>query len=70
MSKSLKSIFFAIVGLIGLLILITVALFFFVGTSGYKSRLERAASEALGMEVHVGGRLKIAIFPELHIRLD
>ena len=70
MSKSLKSILFAIVGLMGLLILISVVLFFFVGTSGYKSRLERAASEALGMEVHVGGRLGIAFFSDLHVRLD
>jgi AsmA protein len=70
MSKSLKSIFFAIVGLIGLLILISVALFFFVDTSVYKPRLERVASEALGMEVHVGGRLGIAFFSGLHVRLD
>ena len=70
MSKSLKSILFAIVGLIGLLILISVALFFFVDTGVYKPRLERAASEALGMEVHVGGRLGIAFFPGLHVRLD
>lgn len=70
MSKSLKSILFAIVGLMGLLILISVVLFFFVGASGYKSRLERAASEALGMEVHVGGRLGIAFFSDLHVRLD
>jgi AsmA protein len=70
MSKSLKRILFAIVGLMGLLILIFVALFYFVDTSVYKPRLERAASEALGMEVHVGGRLKIAVFPDLHVRLD
>jgi AsmA protein len=66
----LKRILFAIVGLMGLLILIFVALFYFVDTSVYKPRLERAASEALGMEVHVGGRLKIAVFPDLHVRLD
>jgi uncharacterized protein involved in outer membrane biogenesis len=70
MSKSVKIIFFAIAGLIGLLILISVALFFFVDTSVYKPRLERAASEALGMEVQVGGRLGITVFPGLHVRLD
>ena len=63
MSKSLKNILFAIVGLIGLFILIAVALVLFVDTSVYKPRLERAASEALGMEVRVGGRLGIAFFP-------
>ena len=70
MTKSLKSIFFAIGGIIGLLILIAVALFLFVDTSAYKPRLERVASEALGMEVHVGGRLKIAFFSDLHVGLD
>ncbi|MHB9098284.1 MAG: AsmA family protein, partial [Syntrophales bacterium] len=64
------SILFAIVGLIGLLILIAVALFYFSDTSVYKPRLERAASEALGMEVHVGGRLGIAFFPGLQVGLD
>jgi AsmA protein len=70
MSKSLKSILLVIVGLIGLLILISVALFFIVDTSVYKPRLERAASDALRMEVHVGGRLAIGFFPGLHFRLD
>ncbi len=70
MSKSLKIFLFAIVGLIGLLILISVVLYFFVDTSVYKPRLERATSEALGVEVRVSGRLGIAFFPGLHVRLD
>jgi AsmA protein len=69
MSKSLKNILVAIVGLIGLLILSSVVLFIFVDTNVYKSRLERAASEALGMEVHVGGRLGIGFSSGLHVRL-
>ena len=70
MSNSLKNILFTIVGLIGLIILLSVALFYFVDASVFKPRLERVASEALGMEVHVGGRLGIAFFSELHVRLD
>jgi uncharacterized protein involved in outer membrane biogenesis len=70
MSKLLKSILFAIVGLMGLIVLIAVVLLYFVDTSVYKPRLERAASAALRMEVHVGGRLGIAFFPGLHVRLD
>jgi AsmA protein len=66
----LKSILIAIVGLIGLLILISVALIIFVDTSDYKPRMERAASDALGMEVRVGGRLGLSFFPDLHVRLD
>ncbi|MDT8285188.1 MAG: AsmA family protein, partial [Thermovirgaceae bacterium] len=67
MSKSFKRILFAIVGIIGLFILISVALLFFVDTSAYKPRIEMAASEALGMDVHVGGRLGISFFPGLHV---
>ena len=70
MSKSSKSILFVIGGIIGIVILISVALIFFVDTSVYKPRVERAASEALGMEVRVGGRLEIGFFPGLRIRLD
>jgi AsmA protein len=70
MSKSLKIILVAIIGLIVLLILISVVLFFIVDTSVYKPRLERAASEALGVEVRIDGRLGITFFPGLHVRLD
>ena len=70
MSRSLLNILFAIAGFIGLLILLAVALIFFVDTSVYKPRLERAASEALGMEIHVNGQLGLAFFPDLHVRLE
>ena len=66
----LKSILIAIVGLIGLLIIISVALIIFVDTSDYKPLIERAATDALGMEVRVGGRLGFRFFPDLHVRLD
>ncbi len=69
MTKPLKKILFAIAGLLGLLILIPVVLFWFVDTNVYKSRLERAASAALGMEVRVGGRLGIAFSSGLQVRL-
>ncbi|MBN2439650.1 MAG: AsmA family protein [Deltaproteobacteria bacterium] len=66
----LKSILFAIGGLIGLLILISVALIIFVDTSVCKPWVERAAADALGMEVRVGGRMGFSFFPDLHVRLD
>ncbi|MCE5264445.1 MAG: AsmA family protein [Deltaproteobacteria bacterium] len=69
MSKSLKIILFAIAGVIALFILISVALFFFGDTSVFKPRLERAASEALGMEVRVNGRLRMTLFPDVRVRL-
>jgi AsmA protein len=70
MSKTLKRILIAVGSLVGLLILISVTLFFFVDTQAYKPRLEKAASKVLGMEVKIGGRMGITIFPELHVRLD
>lgn len=70
MTKPLKNILFAIGGLLGLLIFISVVLYVFVDTNVYKSRLEGAASEALGMEVRVGGRLGIAFSAGLQVRLD
>jgi hypothetical protein len=48
-SKSLKRILSAIVGLMGLLIFASFALFLFVYTNMYKTRLEQSASDALGM---------------------
>jgi uncharacterized protein involved in outer membrane biogenesis len=65
MSKSLKIILFTVGGLVGLLVLVAVALILFVDADAYKPRLEARASEALGMEVSVGGRLAIGFFPGL-----
>jgi len=70
MSKPLKIILFVAGGLVGLLILVAVALLLFVDANAYKSRLETAASGALGMEVSVGGRLRIGFFPGLQVTLE
>ncbi len=70
MSKSLKIILFAVSGFVGLLALIVVALLLFVDANAYKPQLEAAASGALGMEVRVGGRLGIGIFPGLLVTLE
>ncbi|GAB4507992.1 MAG: hypothetical protein Tsb0026_05570 [Sulfuricaulis sp.] len=70
MSKSLKIILFAVSGFVGLLIMAALALLLFVDANDYKSRLEAAASETLGMEVRVGGRLGIGFFPGLHVTLE
>jgi uncharacterized protein involved in outer membrane biogenesis len=70
MSKSLKIILFAVSGFVGLLVFVAVALFLFVDANAYKPRLEAAASEVLGMEVSVGGRLGIGFFPGLYVTLQ
>ncbi len=70
MSKSLKIILFSVSGFVGLLVLVAVALLLFVDVNAHKPRLEAAASEALGMEVRVGGRLGLSFFPGVHVTLD
>lgn len=70
MSKSLKIVLFAVSGFVGLLVLVALALLLFVDVNAYKPRLIAAASEALGMEVSVDGRLGIGFFPGLHVTLE
>lgn len=70
MSRSLKIILFALGGFVGLLVLAALALLFFVDANVYKPRLVATASEALGMEVSVDGRLGIGFFPGLHLTLE
>jgi len=70
MTKSLKIILFAVSGFVGLLVLGVVALLLLVDANAYKSRLEAASSGVLGMDVRVGGRLGIGIFPGLLLTLE
>jgi uncharacterized protein involved in outer membrane biogenesis len=70
MSKSLKLILFAAGGLVGLIVLFAAATFLFVDANTYKPRLEAAASDALGMEVRVGGRMGVGFWPGLSVTLE
>lgn len=70
MSKSLRNISFAIGALIGLLVLVAIALRLFFDVNAYKPRIEAAASSAMGMQVSVGGRLGIDVFPGLLVTLE
>ena len=70
MSKSLRTLSFAIGALLGLLALGAAALLLFLDVNAHKPRLEAAASGALGLDVSVGGRLGIDFFPGLLVTLD
>lgn len=70
MSKPLRIFLFIASGLVVLLVFVAVALFLFVDADAYRPRLEAAASQALGMEVRVGGRLGIDIFPGLCLTME
>jgi len=68
MSKTLKVILFAIGGFVGLLVLVALGLLLFGDFNTHKPRLEVAASDVLGMQVHIG-RLGIGFVPGLHVTL-
>jgi len=70
MSKSLRVTLLAISGLAGLLVLVAVTAVLFVDANAYKPRLEAAASGALGMDVTIGGRLRVGFFPPFLITLE
>lgn len=70
MTKTRKAITYAAGAFIGLLVLVTFALSFFLDLNAYKSRIEVAASDVLGMEVSVGGHLEIGFFPGVHVTLE
>jgi uncharacterized protein involved in outer membrane biogenesis len=57
-------------GLLALLLLAAVALVLFVDVNAHKPRLEAAASDALGMEVRIGGSVGIGLFPGFHVTLE
>jgi uncharacterized protein involved in outer membrane biogenesis len=70
MTNKRKIALFAAGGLFVLLVLAAVALVLFVDVNAHKPRLEAAASDALGMEVSIGGRLGIGLFPGFHVTLE
>jgi AsmA protein len=57
-------------GVVVLLVIVLVAALLFVRANVSKATIEAAASEAMGMEVKVGGRVTTGIFPTLHVTLQ
>ncbi|OGR21248.1 MAG: hypothetical protein A3K53_00175, partial [Deltaproteobacteria bacterium RIFOXYB2_FULL_66_7] len=70
MGNARKIALFAAGGLLALLLLAAVAMVLFVDVNAHKLRLEEAASDAMGMEVRIGGRLGIGLFPGFHVTLE
>ena len=70
MANKRKIALFAAGGLFALLVLAAVALVLFVDVNAHKPRLEAAFSDALGMEVRIGGRLGFGLFPRFHITAE
>jgi uncharacterized protein involved in outer membrane biogenesis len=70
MAKYRKIALFVAGGLFAVLLLAAVALTLFVDGNAHKPRLEAAASDALGMEVRIDGKLGIGLFPGFHVTLE
>lgn len=70
MSPLLKRILLILAAAAGLVALVAIALVLFVDADRYKPRLEAAATEALGMEVRFGGRLRLGLLPGVHLTAE
>ena len=67
---SLKKPFFVVGGAAGLLLVIALAAPLFLDINLHKSRVETAASEKLGMDVRIGGRMRMGFFPGFHVSAE
>ena len=70
MSRSSRIILFAAIGFSGFFFLVAAGLFLLVRANIDKAPLEATASGALGMEVRVGGRVRLDIVPRLLVTLE
>ena len=69
MSNSRKPILFAVGGVVGVLVLVGAVVLLVLGVST-RRHVQTRASDALGMEVTVGGRLNVGFFPSFHIAME
>lgn len=65
-----KLLVFGLAALAGVAVLVAVGLGLLLDTGAHKARLQAAASQALGVEVDVAGRLALDFFPGLMVTLD
>jgi uncharacterized protein involved in outer membrane biogenesis len=69
MSATKRKVLFVSGGIIALFILTIIALVIFVDLGAYKPRIEAAASDVMGMEVRINGKIGIGLFPGLSVLL-
>jgi len=70
MTPLLKRILIVFGGVVAFLIVVPWVVLQFIDLDRYKPRIEPAASDALGMNVRVGGRLRMGLFPSFHITAE
>jgi uncharacterized protein involved in outer membrane biogenesis len=69
MSATMRKVLFVSGGIVALFILTIIALVLFVDLSAYKPRIEAAASDIMGMEVRINGKIGIGLFPGFNVLL-
>jgi uncharacterized protein involved in outer membrane biogenesis len=69
MSISRKHIYFAVGGVVGVLVLVGAVVLLVLGVNA-KRHVQTRASDALGMEVTVGNRVNVAFLPSFHIAME
>jgi uncharacterized protein involved in outer membrane biogenesis len=70
MSRLLKRVLVGIGSVAGMLLMLAVAVPLLMDFDAWKPRLELAASDAMGMDVRIGGRLGGGFFPDLHVTVE
>lgn len=69
MSRTSKRVLFAVGGVAGVAILVALGVLLSLGANA-KRHVQALTSDALGMEVFVGGQLAVALFPSLHVTME
>jgi len=70
MARSSRALLFVATGIVGLLALAGAVLFFLVSAAIDKARIEASASEALGMELRIGGKVGHHFYPGLLVTIE
>jgi uncharacterized protein involved in outer membrane biogenesis len=70
MTPKQKRILFVLGCVAALLVFAITALVFFIDVNVYKPRIEAAASDAMGMDFKIGGKIRIVLLPRFGVSLE
>ena len=70
MSRALQRLSWVAGGALALALVVGVTVLMLINLERYKRRVNEDASNALGMEVHVAGRLTTGLFPSFHVTVN
>ena len=70
MTQKQKRILFVSGCVAALLVFAIIAIVLFIDVNVYKPRIEAAASDAIGMDFKIGGKMRIVLFPRFGVSLE